>query len=326
MMSTVEDAFPWGAEFKVSFDFTHSKISKDQAISDLDSLSDASGLRLAKVVADPDDFFNSRSLYVFGRSAQQTPQDIDWFKPGMQGRLLPSQELGSASLNGPYVYSGSPDAVRGFLDWADSQGIERHVVAKNPVTVLSQALLETGAWLTFVTCAVLSATMVISWYVLRARARALKALSGAPGLKIAVGDLTSLLAAVGPPTVLGLLVSGAAVALQGKASHLPEFILTASSFILSTPRSQNSVGGHDRHGLSDSDVLRSGRSQQAGSLLDAGGDTALSHGGGRLAPCVCEKRLCQDLGPQSLTSEEAEPDVGGRRQGGNQRQQCQRHY
>ncbi|WP_334170939.1 hypothetical protein, partial [Sinomonas sp.] len=46
--------------------------------------------------------------------------------------------------------------------------------------------------------------------------------------------LTSLLAAVGPPTVLGLLVSGAAVALQGKASHLPEFILTASSFIVST--------------------------------------------------------------------------------------------
>lgn len=43
------------------------------------------------------------------------PQDIDWFKPGMHGQFRPARDFGSASLNGPYVYSGSHEAVTEFV-------------------------------------------------------------------------------------------------------------------------------------------------------------------------------------------------------------------
>lgn len=69
VISTSESAFPWRTDFIASLDFTHSQVSKDAVISELDSHADTSGLRIAKVVADPNDFFNSRSLYVFGHGA-----------------------------------------------------------------------------------------------------------------------------------------------------------------------------------------------------------------------------------------------------------------
>ncbi|MEC3852423.1 hypothetical protein [Paenarthrobacter ureafaciens] len=232
VISTADDAFPQGAEYKASLDFTHSQVSKDQAIADLDSIADASGLRLSKVVADPNDFFNSRSLYAFGKQNPQKPQDLEWFKPGMTGRLLPSSELGAASLNGPYVYSGSKSAVDQFVGWIDSHGIERNVIAKNQGSILGQALVESGAWLTFLTCVVLSFTTVITWYVLRARARSLKVLNGTPAQKIALNDLLSLLVSFGGPALAGLGVSAAAVAIEGKASRLHEYLLTAGAFLV----------------------------------------------------------------------------------------------
>ncbi|MDQ0030441.1 hypothetical protein [Arthrobacter bambusae] len=138
VISTADDAFPLGADFKVRLDFTHSQLTKDQAIADLDSIADASGLRLAKLVADPNDFFNSRSLYAFGQNASAETRKIDWFKPGMTGQLLPSGELGTASLNGPYVYSGSPTAVGQFIGWIDSHGIGRNVVAQQHAAFVFQ--------------------------------------------------------------------------------------------------------------------------------------------------------------------------------------------
>lgn len=231
VLTTTDDTFPKGADFKVSLDFTKSQVSKDQAIADLDSLADASGLKLAKVVADPNDFFNSRSLFAFGKDAAKETSEIDWFKPGMTGRLVSSRDLGSASLNGPYVYSGTSSAVDQFVGWVDSHGIARTIVSKNQASIIGQALVESGAWLTFLTCVVLSLTTVISWYVLRARARALKVLNGATTARIAFNDLLSLLVSFCGPALVGLAAAAAVVAAQGKASRLPEFLLTAGGFI-----------------------------------------------------------------------------------------------
>src|SRR5579859_3312912 len=119
VITTSESAFPWRTDYTASLSFTHSKVSKDQAIAELGSIADRTGLRLAKVVADPNDFFNSRSLYVFGSRGPSEPQDIDWFKPGMHGQLYPARDLGAASLNGPYVYSGSREAITEFVAWVD---------------------------------------------------------------------------------------------------------------------------------------------------------------------------------------------------------------
>ncbi|MCH6470444.1 hypothetical protein [Sinomonas terrae] len=113
----------------------------------------------------------------------------------------------------------------------DAHGVGRNVIAKDQVEILGQALAETGAWLTFLTCVLLLAATVITWYVLRARARALKVLNGAPIPRIVLADLASLVMSFAPPALLGVAVSVAVIVIQGKASHLPEFLLTLGALL-----------------------------------------------------------------------------------------------
>ena len=66
---TEEDAFPAKAEVSASIDLSRSQLSKNELISELGDAADSSGVKLARVIADPQDFFHSRSLYFFGSSA-----------------------------------------------------------------------------------------------------------------------------------------------------------------------------------------------------------------------------------------------------------------
>ena len=232
-MQTAEEAFPRGAEFRASFDFSQVQSPKAQVKSELDALVDDSGLHLAKIVADPEDFFNARSLYVFGKHAPSRAQKLEWFKPGMHGELRSAHELGTANLNGAYVYSGPASAKTQLTQWLETHGVKSTVSAKSNVEVLGHALFTTGAWLTFLTCLVLLIALVISWYVLRARARSLKLLCGATTGNVVGEDLLSLVRAVALPAIGGLLVALVVVAAQGKASYLPLFALTSASFLAS---------------------------------------------------------------------------------------------
>ena len=230
-ISTAEEAFPHGAEFTASLDFSQVQMPKTQVVSELDSLADASGLHLAKVVADPQDFFNARSLYVFGKEAPPAAQELEWFKPGMHGQLRSADDIGTAPLSGPYVYSGPAGAEKQLTQWLDAQGVKRNISAKDAASVLQQALLGTGAWLTFLTCVVLLITLVISWYVLRARARTLKVLCGTPASKIVLEDLISLFRVVAIPAIVGVFAALIVVAAQGKASYLLPFAQTSAAFL-----------------------------------------------------------------------------------------------
>lgn len=231
-ISTAEEAFPHGAEFRASFDFSQVQLPKAQVISELDAIVDDSGLRLAKIVADPEDFFNTRSLYVFGKDAPVAPQKLEWFKAGMHGELRSAHQLGTANLNGAYVYSGPTSAKTQLTQWLEAHGLKSTVSAKSNVEVLGHALFTTGAWLTFLTCLVLLIALVISWYVLRARARSLKLLCGATAGKVVGEDLLSLVRVVALPAIGGLLSALLVVALQGKTSYLLPLALTSAAFLV----------------------------------------------------------------------------------------------
>ncbi|MGO4586218.1 hypothetical protein AB4Z38_20385 [Arthrobacter sp. 2RAF6] len=232
-IQTTEEAFPRDAEFRASLDFSQTRLPKAQIISELDALADASGLHLAKIVADPEDFYNARSLYAFGKDATDTPRVLEWFDAGMHGELRSAHELGSANLNGPYVYSGPETAVAQLNKWFDARGVKNAVIAKVPAAVLQQAVFSTGAWLTFLTCLVLLIALVISWYALRARARSLKLLCGATAAKVVGEDLLSLVQVVVLPASGGLLTALVVVAVQGKASYLLPFALASAFFLAS---------------------------------------------------------------------------------------------
>lgn len=227
-----EDAFPAEAEASASLDFSRTEMSKDEMIAGLANFADNSGIFLARVVADPSDFYNSRSLYVFGKSAPASPEELAWFKPGMRGQLRPALELDTTPMDGVYVFSGPSSASADFAHWLDAHKIQYRFTTKTIPGLLQQAIMATGSWLAFLTCSVLLISLAVSWYVLRARARCLKVLCGTRTRLIVLGDLGSLIGDVSRSAFAAWVVALALVAASHKVSKLPHFAAVSGAFIV----------------------------------------------------------------------------------------------
>jgi hypothetical protein len=227
-----EDAFPQGAQASASLDFSRTETGKDELIAGLNQLADESDFFLARIVADPNDFYNSRSLYVFGKSAPTLPTEIQWFKPGMHGELRPALDLGTTPLTGVYVVSGSREALSTLLPWLDAHKIQYQITAKATSGLLQQAVMATGSWLAFLTCAVLLISLAVSWYLLRARSRVLKILCGAPARSIVLSDLASLIAEVARSASVAWVAAMAVLVVSGRVSKLPHFVAVSGGLIV----------------------------------------------------------------------------------------------
>ncbi len=226
-----EDGFPDGAEYTASVNFTQSPQSKTELVSALEALAADAKLRLVKVVAGPEDFLSTRSLYVFGPDAPTTPQPLSWFRPGVTGQLRAATDLGDTPLDGTFVYSGSARATAALDAWFKRSGATATIQHRDAGTIFGYALLNTGAWLPFLTCLILLTTVSVCWYALRARARALKILCGTPKRRILVDDLGSLLRICVLPVAGATLTSIVIVIASGRASSLTPFALALGALI-----------------------------------------------------------------------------------------------
>lgn len=218
-----EEAFPAGAGYAVSLDFSDSTLTKGQAIAALGALSDRTGLVLTKVVADPDDFYSGRSLYVFGSAAPARPREWDWFTPGRHGELRSALDLGTASLDGQYALVGTPADRLALEHELDDAGVHHAISPRTDGAVLGYALFNTGAWLPFATCLLLVLSLGTTWYVLRMRARTLKVLAGSRTRAILAEDLVSLLRVTVPSFLAGGLLAVGVLAVRGDAAHIPRY-------------------------------------------------------------------------------------------------------
>jgi hypothetical protein len=230
-LSAAEESFPGGAEWVASIDFSSASLSKSDAIAGMNAIADRTGLTIEKVVLDPENSYNSRTLYVFGSGAPSRAEEMAWFTPGQTGERRSIADLGLGSLNGRYVLAGAPAAVQEFAAWLTESGATTFLAEKEPLAVVGAALFNTGAWVAVLTCVILLGSLSTTWYVLRARGRALKVLNGAVGRAVVGEDLMSLIRASAVPV---LAVFGGAIivvaALTG-VDHLVEYAMTLGAVL-----------------------------------------------------------------------------------------------
>lgn len=226
LISAGEDGFPWGTDHTAKLTFSDSPLTKSQAIAELNALADSSDLRLAKLVADPENFLTSKYLYVFGNRAPKAPVNLDWFRSEMSGKLQAASSLGDAPLDGTYVFAGSDDARASLLRWLAQTGVKSDVQTKTAPAVWGYAFLNKGALMPLLTSLVLLVSLTVSWYVLRARARTIKVLSGTCSRRILAEDVLSLLRVTVPSAAVGLTGALAVLLILGKGPFLVEFALT----------------------------------------------------------------------------------------------------
>lgn len=128
LISVLETQTPLGTNAQAQLSLRASQQSKSELIQNFDALVDryaADGAQLLKVVADPEDFWHGKSVYVFGaNSLSSDGETIDWFDPDKHGKKYPARALGDSSLDGQYALAGSQEFVRAFENLAREQGMD----------------------------------------------------------------------------------------------------------------------------------------------------------------------------------------------------------
>lgn len=233
-VTVAQGAFPQGTQYSIGLSFTQARLSKAAAIAGLDTIANDTGAYLAKVAPDPTKFYSVKNLYVFGRDAPSHDRPANWFTPGLSGSIKPASELGVGSLDGPYVLSDSARAVSALKAWSHSNGIRAQVTERSGVQLLEVALVTTGAWLALVTGLVLLISVVITWYVTRARARTLRVLAGQRRATIFLGDLVSFVLVTVPPIACTLAAAAVIVGVARGTVNLFVFLAAAVPFVLAT--------------------------------------------------------------------------------------------
>lgn len=220
---TEEESFPGGADATMSIAFDDVDVTREEVVSQLGVFSALDDVRLLKVVADPDDFYNGRSLFEFGPAAPSSPREVEWATPGRYGFLVSAEELDVASLDGVYAVIGSPQ-LENTTEWLDAIGASYAVQQKTWIAVMQFALFNTGAWLPLATCGILGLVIAVTWFALRSRARTLAILNGLGTGSIILNETASLMRTLALPIALGSLSATGVFAIASGTIHVPSFL------------------------------------------------------------------------------------------------------
>lgn len=138
------------------------------------------------------------NLYSLGASQPAAPQPLTWLDPGKSGAIYPASAIGSGSMSGTYVVSGT-DAEQGLWHWLHAAGIRSTWAEAVELTILFRPIVYLGTGLTIVAAGFLLLTLVAAWYASRAEHRATRVLAGTGTVRIQIDDACVLLANISGP-------------------------------------------------------------------------------------------------------------------------------
>lgn len=239
LISVLETQTPLGTNAQAQLSLRASQQSKSELIQNFDTLVDryaADGAQLLKVVADPEDFWHGKSIYVFGaNSLSSDGETIDWFDPDKHGKKYPSRALGDSSLDGQYALAGSQEFVRAFENLAREQGMDVKVTSVNPVRVVYGAVTSSGSLTSLICLAVLFCTAIMGWLSVRSRTQNILLLNGYSPQRLQLRDAQDLLLLALPPAAVTALCMGCVEGFVYGVAHLPQLMgVTALIFAVFT--------------------------------------------------------------------------------------------
>ena len=228
LISVLETQTPLGTNVQAQLSLRASQQSKSELIQNFDTLVDryaADGAQLLKVVADPEDFWHGKSVYVFGaNSLSSDGETIDWFDPDKHGKKYPARALGDSSLDGQYALAGSQEFVRAFENLAREQGMDVKVTSVNPVRVVYGAVTSSGSLTSLICLAVLFCTAIMGWLSVRSRTQNILLLNGYSPQRLQRRDAQDLLLLALPSAAVTALCMGCVEGFVYGVAHLPQLM------------------------------------------------------------------------------------------------------
>lgn len=196
-----------GITHRVALDFSRSPMAREDAFA---------ALRQAQATRDPGIYrllpdLSDTSSQVFVDFADPAPQTIGWFGSYHPAELVGTERLRNTSPDGTYLVRNL-DGLAPTLDAFRDQGVQVSIAAASPTSSLLGLSQQAGFAAPVLAACALVAALTVFWLAVRARARALRVLGGAPPWRIQVQDLGAF---VGVLVGTALLVGAGAVIAVG---------------------------------------------------------------------------------------------------------------
>lgn len=227
-----ESSFPLetGQSFVVSV--ARSEVAKADLVRGLDGVADSTGAVLAKLVAGPANPSGQRDVVWFGSTPPSTSDPIEWFDPAFSGRLVASSELGERPLDGFYAMTDCAGCSAALRRWADASGVTLESQQTRSVRALVLGFVtSSGAGFALLSVVVLLVSVVMTWFLTRARSRSLRLLGGVAPWRVHSWDIWFLARMILVWSVLGWVVSCAVVSAERGVERLGVFAAWSASIL-----------------------------------------------------------------------------------------------
>ena len=170
---TEDTSFPLSTNYAVSVSSGESKLSKTELIEHFNSFVSEHDVEVYKVAADQANFIGGRNLFYFGDDHSDDGSRLDWFNPGLRGKLYHADKLQNIPFDGQFAIHTDDNGRAAFAQMCETQQLECYIQPFKQLDVLWFALFNTGAWIPTAAVALLIAALVTAWAVRSARTRVL---------------------------------------------------------------------------------------------------------------------------------------------------------
>ena len=225
LLETRQNSKPFNSNMIVEISTTNTKTDKKRLIDELNKIAENGGVY--KEVASKDDFLKKRNIIWFGKNKPQSDNiiiknnNIDWLSNDFNGKLIHSSEMGEIPLSGEYAIT---DNLKIELEeWANKNDIRITFFKDiNLIKTIYLTLVENPIGNSLVAMYIITTMLFISYFIVKAKERAIKLLSGVRQVNIIKHDVLFL----SKNMILGFLMGTAGISIYyGITKKCRKFIL-----------------------------------------------------------------------------------------------------
>lgn len=203
-LKQTENILPMDTDTALVLNYKEANISKEEAIQELNQLSQENNLTIIKIVADKEDFLNGKDIYYFNSTEQRT-KEINWYDQKKHGTIFPADQLGEANLNGLYMLKGTSEAKNSLYTWTEEHNIDHSILESNKFNVLKQTVFASGYGIALLCAFILLLITAMGWSAHRTHSKSLRVISGQPVYKIIASDNFSFFKVIIPATLFSII-------------------------------------------------------------------------------------------------------------------------
>lgn len=188
---------PFNSESVIEINTGDTRTEKNILIKDLNAIVDANKGEMYKEVSGKNDFNKERNIVWFGSKKPSTNNivldndEVKWFSNNLSGKLIHSSDMEEIPLSGEY--SITENLKQDLSQWAKNNDIDiNYYTESNSLKKIYMGLFGNPIGNTLVAVYILTLMVFISYFLVKAKERSIKLLSGVSKKRIFIMDIEYL--------------------------------------------------------------------------------------------------------------------------------------